>query len=93
MWRTFLDLAADLLSYWFFPGFIFQALSQFNWISWIAPDNVTLNNIVGSVNGLGVNPWPTFDFNMLTAQGWVPLVIPTFTILNMFAGMVVSFFM
>ena len=39
---------------WFwFPSFLFTALSTFNWMSWIAPNNGPLNNIVGSVNGLG----------------------------------------
>ncbi|WVQ95348.1 OPT family small oligopeptide transporter [Kwoniella sp. CBS 9459] len=79
--------------YFWFPGYIFTALSTFNWISWINPTNVTLNNIVGSVNGLGVNPWPTFDFNNLTAYGWNPLVVPAFSTLNQFLGMIIALFM
>lgn len=43
--------------WYFFPGFIWTSLSTFNWISWIAPNNTTLNNLVGSNNGLGINPW------------------------------------
>lgn len=39
--------------YFWFPGYLFTALSSFNWISWIAPNNATLNNIVGFNNGLG----------------------------------------
>jgi len=62
-------------------------------MTWIAPTNANYNAIVGTIRGLGVNPWPTFDFNLLTVQGWTPLVLPTFTILNLFAGMIVSFFM
>jgi hypothetical protein len=69
------------------------ALSTFNWISWIAPDNVSLNNIVGGVNGLGLNPIPTFDFNNLTAYSWNPLVIPFFSTLNQFIGMMFGFVM
>nr|WVH01952.1 OPT oligopeptide transporter protein [Naematelia aurantialba] len=92
-YKFFLLAFCSMFVYWWFPGFIFQALSYFNWLSWIAPNNMAFNNIVGSVNGLGVNPWPTFDFNMLTVYGFTPLVIPTFTIMNQFAGMVVSFFM
>ncbi|OCF35911.1 OPT family small oligopeptide transporter [Kwoniella heveanensis BCC8398] len=79
---------------WFWlPGYLFTALSTFNWISWISPNNVTLNNIVGSNNGLGVNPWPTFDFNVLTAYDWNPLVVPAFATLNQFLGMIISLFM
>jgi hypothetical protein len=64
-------------SYWFFPGFIFGALATFNWISWIAPHNKVLNSIVGSNNGLGLNPFPTFDYNVSTFA-FTPLVIPLF---------------
>ncbi|WRT70854.1 OPT family small oligopeptide transporter [Kwoniella shivajii] len=79
---------------WFWlPGFLFTATSTFNWISWISPNNMTLNNIVGSVNGLGVNPWPTFDFNVLTAYSYNPLVVPAFGTINQFIGMIVTFFM
>jgi hypothetical protein len=60
---------------------------------WIAPNNTNYANIVGNLNGLGLNPWPTFDFNVLTVHGWTPLVLPTFTILNLFAGMIMGFFM
>jgi hypothetical protein len=34
-------------------------------MSWIAPNNQVYNNVVGSVNGLGYNPVPTFDWNVL----------------------------
>lgn len=43
---------------------IFEALSQFNWITWIAPQNVNLAAITGSMSGLGLNPWSTFDWNI-----------------------------
>lgn len=42
-----------------------MAVSTFNWMSWIAPNNQVYNNVVGSVNGLGYNPIPTFDWNVL----------------------------
>ncbi|WWC63248.1 OPT family small oligopeptide transporter [Kwoniella dejecticola CBS 10117] len=90
----FFAVAFAAMFVWFwFPGFLFTALSTFNWISWISPNNMTLNNIVGSVNGLGLNPWPTFDFNVLNAYGWNPLVVPAFGTINQFAGAMVAFFM
>lgn len=79
---------------WFwFPGYIFTALSAFSWISWIAPYNVTLANITSFNTGLGFNPWPTFDFNVVC--GWIqgsynPLVIPAFTTINIAVGMLLS---
>jgi OPT family small oligopeptide transporter len=78
--------------YFWLPDFLFPALSYFNWISWIAPDNQVLNNICGSVNGLGLNPWPTFDWNIIAFQ-YDPLVIPAFATLNQLGGMIVGFFM
>lgn len=50
---------------WKFPNYLFMAFSTFNWMSWIAPNNQVYNNVVGSVNGLGYNPVPTFDWNVL----------------------------
>ncbi|KAK6906266.1 OPT family small oligopeptide transporter [Kwoniella mangroviensis CBS 8507] len=84
--------AAMFVWFWL-PGFLFTALSTFNWISWISPNSVSLNNIVGFNNGLGLNPFPTFDFNVLTAYGFNPLVVPAFGTINQFIGMFATFFM
>jgi len=78
--------------YFWFPNYIFQALSVFNWISWIAPDNVNLNTIVGMNNGLGINPFPTFDWNVLLWDNQDPLMVPFFNTVNKFAGMFFSGF-
>lgn len=38
---------------------------------------------------MGLNPWPTFDWNNLTV--WLtPLTIPTFAIMNMFVGILIG---
>lgn len=55
--------------YFFFPNYIFPALSSFNWLAWIAPNNVNFTKIVGMNYGLGLNPWSTFDWNIVTFQG------------------------
>ena len=86
-------IAFGAMFVWFWMvSFIFPALSTFNWISWINSTNVPLSLITGSNNGLGLNPWPTFDYNNLTAFGWNPLVIPSFSTLNQAVGMVFGFF-
>ncbi|KAH9917728.1 OPT oligopeptide transporter [Fomitopsis serialis] len=33
--------------WYFFPGYIFQALSYFSWVCWIVPDNVVVNQLFG----------------------------------------------
>ncbi|KAL1411400.1 hypothetical protein Q8F55_002356 [Vanrija albida] len=90
--RFFMYTLIGVFVYFWFPNFIFQATSTFNWMSWIAPDNGPLNNIVGSVNGLGVNPWPTFDWNTATVAGQ-PWVTPLFTVVNLYIGAIMAMFM
>ncbi|TVY83077.1 Sexual differentiation process protein isp4, partial [Lachnellula suecica] len=78
--------------YFWFPGYIFTALSIFNWLSWIAPDNVNLNTVVGMNNGVGLNPWPTFDWNVLLWDNppQDPLMVPFFNTANKCAGAFIS---
>ncbi len=38
--------------WYFFPGYIFQALSVFNWVCWIVPNNVVVNQLFGYSSGL-----------------------------------------
>jgi OPT family small oligopeptide transporter len=79
--------------YFWFPNFIFQALSLFSWITWIAPNNINLATVCGMVNGMGINPLPTFDWVVLTFdQGQSPLVLPFFFWFNAFIGMTVGAF-
>ena len=63
--------------YFWFPGYIVQAMSYFNWITWLSPKNAKLAAITGSVNGLGFNPVPTLDWNQLTVFA-NPLINPFF---------------
>lgn len=56
-------------------------------MSWIAPDNVDLNAIVGMNNGLGLNPFATFDWNILLWDNQDPFMVPFFSTFNKFIGM------
>lgn len=40
--------------YYWLPGYLFTALSTFNWMTWIAPNNLTLAILTGSSLGLGL---------------------------------------
>lgn len=75
--------------YFWLPNYLFQALSYFNWMTWIAPDNINLAAITGSIGGLGVNPLPTFDWNQLTVQV-DPLINPFFSTFNVFLGAITT---
>lgn len=72
------------------PSFFFEALSTFNWPTWFSPNLLHLANITGSNIGLGLNPLPTFDWNILNAAGC--LTIPFYTYLNQYIGSILAFF-
>ena len=47
---------------WYFvPGYLFQALSYFSWVCWIAPNNIPVNQMFGYVHGMGMS-LITFDW-------------------------------
>ncbi|GMF03277.1 unnamed protein product [Ambrosiozyma monospora] len=58
-------------------------------MTWIAPENFNLAAVTGSQFGLGFNPIPTFDWNVII-QVYQPLVLPFFSILQLFAGTFLS---
>lgn len=59
-------------------------------MTWIAPNNTTLTAICGTVQGLGFNPIPTFDWNMFAGGA---LTMPVFSLATQLIGMVFSGFM
>ena len=38
--------------WYFFPDYIFQALSVFSWVTWIVPNNIVINQLFGYESGL-----------------------------------------
>jgi OPT family small oligopeptide transporter len=89
-YRLFLCAFAAMFVWYFFPGYIFTALSSFSWISWIAPGNRDLDIVTGMNSGAGLNPWPTFDWAVTSVNG-NPLVLPFFTTLNRAIGTFIGF--
>lgn len=85
----FIVTVISFLYYWL-PDFLFTALSTFNWLCWIAPDNFNLAAITGSNTGLGLNPIPTFDWNIIS-YGGNPLALPWYTQVNLYIGSLVGF--
>ena len=70
---------------WFwFPGYIFQALSFFNWVCWIAPDNIVVNQLFGYYSGLGMS-LITFDWSQI-AYISSPLAMPWWVSANVVVG-------
>ncbi|KAI0342222.1 OPT oligopeptide transporter [Trametopsis cervina] len=87
--RFFLYAFLGSFAWYFFPGYLFQALSYFSWVCWIAPDNVVVNQLFGQSSGLGMSVL-TFDWTQITYIG-SPLATPWWAQGNI-AGSVVFFF-
>lgn len=78
--------------YYWMPGYLFTALSTFNWMTWIAPENFTLALITGSASGLGLfNPVTTFDWNVATSS-YAALAQPFFATFTMYCGSILGAF-
>ena len=77
------------LCWYFFPGYLFQALSYFTWVCWIAPDNVVINQLFGYQSGLGMS-LITFDWAQITYIT-SPLATPWWAEANVVAGFVLFF--
>ncbi|PVG00827.1 putative isp4-oligopeptide transporter [Serendipita vermifera] len=75
---------------WYFvPGYLFTALSVFNWVCWIWPNSGTVNNLFGYNHGLGMG-FITFDWAMIAYIG-SPLVTPWWAEANVFASLILVF--
>ena len=88
--RFFTYVFIGSFCWYFFPGYIFQALSFFNWVCWIAPDNVVVNQLFGYYTGLGMS-LITFDWSQITFIGVSPLATPWWASANVAAGFVFFF--
>ena len=72
--KFFLIALGCSFAYYWLPGYLFTALSVFNWVCWIAPQNVVVNQLFGTMSGLGMGVL-TFDWAMIGYVG-SPLVTP-----------------
>lgn len=81
---------ASLISFvvFFVPGYLFTALSIFNWVCWIWPNSVPINTVFGIASGLGAS-FLTFDWTQINFLG-SPLVMPWWAQANLFGGFVVG---
>ncbi|KAG2155226.1 OPT oligopeptide transporter [Suillus bovinus] len=87
--RFFLYVFCAGCAWYFVPGYLFQALSFFSWVCWIAPNNVVVNQLFGYESGLGMS-MITFDWAQIT---YVvnPLATPWWSEANILGGFVFFF--
>ncbi|CEP22695.1 OPT6 [Cyberlindnera jadinii] len=90
-YNLFWIVFVSMFCYFWLPNYVFGVLSTFNWMTWIAPNNFNLAVVTGSVSGLGLNPIPTFDWNVVSML-IDPLATPWLTIWNMYLGAFLGFF-
>ncbi|KAI6137244.1 OPT oligopeptide transporter protein-domain-containing protein [Pisolithus sp. B1] len=55
--RFFLYAFLCAFVWYFFPGYIFQALSYFSWVTWIWPDNAEIAQLFGYIGSPLATPW------------------------------------
>jgi len=58
-------MASSFIWYWV-PGYLVTALSIFNWVCWITPNNIVINELFGTNTGLGMSIL-TLDWEMISA--------------------------
>lgn len=87
-WFAYITLGSFI--YYFIPGFLAQFLSAFAFATWIAPDNVVVNQLFGATSGLSLLPI-TFDWTQISGFVGSPLIPPWHAIANTLIG-VVTFF-
>ncbi|KAI8209324.1 Sexual differentiation process protein isp4 [Colletotrichum sp. SAR 10_76] len=89
-YRWFLIVGSGAFIWYWFPGWIFQGLSYFTWICWIAPENVIVNKVFGGLSGYGLMPI-SFDWTVISGYLTSPLIPPFHAIANVIAGIIIFF--
>ncbi|KAI6022279.1 OPT oligopeptide transporter protein-domain-containing protein [Pisolithus microcarpus] len=87
--RFFLYAFLSAFVWYFFPGYIFQALSYFSWVTWIWPDNAAIAQLFGYVHGMGMSII-TFDWAQIAYIG-SPLATPWWAAANVLMGFVIFY--
>ncbi|KKY37600.1 putative small oligopeptide transporter [Diaporthe ampelina] len=89
-YKWFLIVFCSAFVWYWFPGWIFQGLSYFCWVTWIAPENVIVNQLFGGVSGYGLLPI-SLDWTIISGYLGSPLIPPFYAIANTMVGLIVFF--
>ncbi|KAJ1022373.1 hypothetical protein NDA13_005282 [Ustilago tritici] len=88
-YKFFMIACACAFAWYFVPGYLFAMMSVGNWFCLIAPDNVPLNQMLGTQQGLGLIPL-TFDWNQYSYNG-NPIYTPWWAQANVLGGFVLCY--
>jgi OPT family small oligopeptide transporter len=86
-YRWFMYIGIGSFVWYWFPGFIWQGLSVFAFVTWIRPNNVVINQVFGGFSGISILPI-TFDWTYITAYLLSPLIPPWHAIGNTLIGVI-----
>jgi OPT family small oligopeptide transporter len=89
-YKWFFYIFCGAFVYYWLPGFLAQFLSVFAFATWIAPNNVIVNQIFGGTTGLSLLPI-TFDWTQIAGYVGSPLIPPWHAIANTMFGVVVFY--
>lgn len=86
-YKFFLVVAAATFFYEWIPQVMATFLQVFTFATWIAPDNVLVNQLLGGQTGVGLIP---ISFDWATISGFLlsPLQTPAFAIFNVGMGII-----
>ncbi|KAI0321181.1 OPT oligopeptide transporter [Amylostereum chailletii] len=87
--RFFLYVFVAYFIYNFLPVYLFTALSTFAWVTWIAPNNIKINQLFGTTHGMAMS-LITFDWAQISYNG-SPLPVPFWAAANIGAAMVIFY--
>ncbi|KAG8220677.1 OPT oligopeptide transporter protein-domain-containing protein [Butyriboletus roseoflavus] len=87
--RFFLYAFAASYTWYFVPGYLFQGLSYFSWVTWIWPENAVIAQLFGYIHGMGMSVL-TFDWSQIAYIG-SPLATPWWAAANILFGFVVFY--
>lgn len=87
--RFFVYVFTSAFLWYFFPGYLFMALSWFSWVTWIWPDDPVVSQLFGYVHGMGMSVI-TFDWAQIAYNG-SPLATPWWATANVIIGFVIFY--
>ncbi|KAF8841357.1 small oligopeptide transporter [Paxillus ammoniavirescens] len=87
--RFFLYAFTGSFLWYFFPGYLFQALSYFSWVTWIWPEDAVIAQLFGYMHGMGMSVI-TFDWGQIAYIG-SPLATPWWAAANILFGFVIFY--
>ncbi|PNY24300.1 Sexual differentiation process protein isp4 [Tolypocladium capitatum] len=87
-YKFFLIVAACVFIWEWVPQVFATCLQLFIFATWIAPNNVVVNQLFGGQTGLGLLPI-SFDWNTVIGFLNSPLQVPSFSLLNMALGLLI----